>query len=289
MTQYLVLIYAKIDNYFKETLQGKLKKLKLTDSEVKEHKRPQEADQDVSLLLSANSNNALEEKQANFESVFYNLTDINDEVDSEEGLYKIARFHRYSDTYVRYTRHLQTFIKEKQDILSDAASKLGPESKFTIDASDPDGLGANGSSQPLWLENILYAYDNLGVPRLNLEANTSSVKQIPHTIGKISAYLGAYMNKYVGICVHGDDELNAGIINGFQQLLHASNDSKCVVKMDTNLESLRTATKRKEDSLNGEYWAQRFYNFLVSLSDLKSMPKEKDVITNIERFRLSSN
>jgi len=168
----------------------------------------------------------------------------------------IIAYHIIADDYVRAMHRLQTLIKAKQSSIlrGEGGQKLAKFEK------DPDSNV--GKALPDWLTLLLTKYQaKLG----NDTTGTTQSLKVGVTVGKLAAFISS--------CVVGSEPCSEEEWSAVAQLLHASNDTDTVFTLDGRVLD-KTGATQPQPKPQG-YWASRVFNFLSSLTELKSMPKGK--------------
>jgi hypothetical protein len=165
-------------------------------------------------------------------------------------------YHIIADDYVRAMHRLQTLIKAKQSTIQrgEGSQQLAKFEK------DPDSN--MGKALPDWLTLLLTKYQaKLG----NDTTGTAQSLKAGVTVGKLATFISS--------CVVGSEPCHEEEWSAVSQLLHASNDTDTVFTLDGRVLD-KTGARQPQPKPQG-YWASRIFNFLSSLSELKSMPKGK--------------
>lgn len=185
----------------------------------------------------------------------------------------VVGFHRLADQWSRLANTMQDLVKTKQSSLPTAEDRKALIASFA--ASDPDGLN-QAKSMPDWLDTLLDKYKREGMPKLqasvaNLTLNKdgkqpTSQQSNPDTIGKISGFLSCMVMGAIPTA-EGKEQ------TALREVLQASNDLHRVLTNDEQLVGI-IAREQRGEGQGQEYWAQRLYNFMSKVRELKGMVKE---------------
>jgi hypothetical protein len=182
----------------------------------------------------------------------------------------IAAVHHQIDCYIDLMRQLQTVVRSKNQTMPSAEDRA----KYQRYGKDPDAIEGS-ASQPQWL-SVLIAKYNAAVGEDGESAGAGHGKL---TLGKLAAYLSC-LAMGLSSCTGEEKE-------GFLVLLHASNDSKHSFSFESD--DPRSFIDRVGRSYSSpvqaqQYMASRFFNFLRTLTELKSMPEDQK---SIHQFNFS--
>ena len=190
----------------------------------------------------------------------------------------VVGFHRLADQWCRLANTMQDLVKVKQSSLPTAEERKALIASFA--ASDPDGLD-KAKSMPDWLETLLAKYKCEGVPKvqesvsnltLNIDGKPPTPLQAnPDTIGKVSCYVSFMV---MGAIPTGEGAEQTAL----REVLQASNDRHRVLTNEEHLEGI-IERERNGQGQGQTYWAQRLYNFLSKVRELKGMVKEEKALT----------
>ena len=176
----------------------------------------------------------------------------------------IAAVHHQVDGYIDLMRQLQGVVRSKNQTMPSAEER----GKYQRYGKDPDAI-EGAASQPQWLSVLMAKYSFAA----GLDGDGTSVGHGKVTLGKLAAYL-SYIAMGLFSCTTEEKE-------GFLVLLHASNDSKHSFSFESD--DPRSFIDRVGRGFVSpvhaqQYWADRFFSFLRTLTELKSMPEDEKSI-----------
>ena len=186
---------------------------------------------------------------------------------------EIANVQYQLDGYIDKMRQLQTLVRTKNATLPSPEERL----KYQGYGKDPDAI-EGAASQPQWLSVLMAKYSKA----VGLDTDESSVQTHGHgkiTLGKLAAYFSCIA---MGLFACSADEKDA-----FFVILHASNDVRHTFSFETD--EPRSFIDRVGHSFPStiaaqQYWSKRFYNFLRTLTELKSMKEDEKSINQFDSF-----
>ena len=203
----------------------------------------------------------------------------------------VVAFHRAADDYLSVVHRLQTLVKAKQAVIPRRSSESGEDLQLALPKFDKDPDSSVGKAMPDWLSTLLVAFQKAqGAPATVPAGEATAVKppgprelKAGVTVGKFSAFLSACV---VGAVPCSDEEWCA-----VSQLLFASNDTQTVFTLDGRVlerddaaaaaaaqATSRGASTSRQQPKPQSYWATRIYNFLASLTELKTMPRDEKAL-----------
>jgi hypothetical protein len=214
----------------------------------------------------------------------------------------VVAFHRLADSWCRLADRMMVVVKEKQSSLPSTEERKALISQFAN--ADPDGLD-QAKSMPDWLETVLAKYKAEGAPLVRAAVENRTINKDgkdatplqanPDTIGKLSCFLSFMVCGAIPITDDDDDDVAAGNGGGgdkdscsssgagskqrsaLREVLQASNDSQRVLTNGEQLDSIM-ALEREGGGEGQGYWAQRLYNFVSKVRELKGMVKEEKAL-----------
>jgi hypothetical protein len=271
LTKVLAPLYSNIDLYFKsEALSGSRKKKILDSDVINVYMKSFEEDKDAQVMDAQGTDTVFSFSSSQQE------TETEKEVTGSDDESAIVQFHQFADSYERLLFKLQSLIREKQASL---ASKEDGNATIDLNNTDPDGLGDAGRAMPEWLEVLLQFYQENGVCLLQVDASSGGVACNPQTLGKFSMFLACIVD---GVLTNTK---SVEVKNAFFQLLQASNDMHIAVNQGHDVDILFNAFQQGGAQCKDvNYWAQRFFAFLVTVREIKAMVKDRDALTNPALF-----
>ena len=185
----------------------------------------------------------------------------------------VANVQHQLDGYIDKMRQLQTLVRTKNATLPSPEERL----KYQRYGKDPDAI-EGAASQPQWLSVLMAKYSKA----VGLETDESAVQTHGHgkiTLGKLAAYLSCIA---MGLFACSAEEKEA-----FFVILHASNDVRHAFSFESD--EPRSFIDRVGHTFPStiaaqQYWANRFFNFLRTLTEMKSMKEDEKSINQFDSF-----
>ena len=192
------------------------------------------------------------------------------EEDSDDNK-KFNAFVHLSIDFLNKVRELQAFVSRKhvefETFCENKVEKL-------VISKDPDGF--SGSSKPRWLEVLLQHYNNecdksndlpLPIPPPGDNLPVTKKPNNLFTVGKFCKHIAVLMVLHTNNLLQQEDVKEALNI-----LLDASMDNVSLFNSAAPVIQLDHSDIHKKTQ---NYYAQRFFNFISTLSEMKSTPKDE--------------
>ena len=186
----------------------------------------------------------------------------------------VANVQYQLDGYIDKMRQLQILVRTKNATLPSPEERL----KYQRYGKDPDAI-EGAASQPQWLSVLIAKYSKA----VGLDTDEGSLQTHGHgkiTLGKLAAYLSCIA---MGLFACTSDEKDA-----FFVILHASNDVRHAFSFEADEPRSfidRVGATFPSTVAAQQYWANRFYNFLRTLTELKSMKEDEKSINQFDSFQ----
>lgn len=176
---------------------------------------------------------------------------------------QVAAVHAQIDGYFEQVQRVQGVVRAKNETLPSAEERA----KFQRFGKDPDAIEGS-ASQPQWLSALITKYCQATGTEDVAAGGGHGHGQV--TLGKLSAFLSCLA---MGRFACSSDEHEAFLV-----LLHASNDSRHMFSHDADDGRSfidRVGSAYATPVAAQQYWALRFYGFLRTLSELKTMKEDE--------------
>jgi hypothetical protein len=195
-----------------------------------------------------------------------------DDVSAGEAATQVAAVHVQIDGYWEQVRRVQAVVRAKNETLPSAEERA----KFQRFGKDPDAIEGS-ASQPQWLTALIGKYCRATGTEDVAAGGGHGHGQV--TLGKLSAFLSCVA---MGRFACTSDEREAFLV-----LLHASNDARHMFSHDADdARSFidRVGCAYATPTAAQQYWASRFYGFLRTLSELKTMKEDERSLHVFDNF-----
>eukprot|EP01038_Epipyxis_sp_PR26KG_P008803 gene8803-11885_t len=182
------------------------------------------------------------------------------EIIGEDQLNIILTFHKNIDLYIDSICELQKFVISKHETIDRSADKSRDFTKLDVDPESHIG-----KKWPDWLNELINKYNNF-VTENNNNKEQNNIDSNPNkiTVGKLSVFLSE--------CVLKRITCNQVELSALHELIQASNDHEACFADSHNNNHFSSQ----------KYWAQRLFNFLSKMTELRSMIKDEKAIIEVK-------